>query len=128
MFSSHYETVGLVASSVGTSHMPTHPILRTAAVVLISAITFASCGGSGSGGDAAGFCRRWDKVIDQVQSGELNSTGELLDAIQPSALGDPGGDLGEYRALFEDSIRNGTNEDALLYTDLITSLCDEVSR
>ena len=108
--------------------MPLHLILRNTAVVLISVIAFASCGGSGSGGDAAGFCRRWDKMLDQVQSGELNSTGELLNAIQPSALGNPGGDLGEYRALFEDSIRNGTNEDALLYTDLITSLCDEVSR
>jgi hypothetical protein len=107
--------------------MPMHIIIRHAAPVLISAIALVGCSGSGAGGDAAGFCRRWGKMLTQVESGELNSTGELLDAIQPSTLGDPGGDLSEYRALFEDAIRIGTNEDALLYTDLITSLCAEVS-
>jgi hypothetical protein len=107
--------------------MSIRPITRSVALVLILITALSSCGSGGSGGDAAGFCRRWDKFLDRVQSGELNSTGELLDAIQPSTLGDPGGDLSEYRALFEDSIRNGTNEDALLYTDLITSLCDDVS-
>lgn len=107
--------------------MPGYPVLRNAVLVLISVIALASCGTSGSGGDTAGFCRRWDETLERAQSGELNSTGELLDAIQPSTLGDPGGDLSEYRALFEDSIRNGTNEDALLYTELITSICDDIS-
>lgn len=107
--------------------MSIRPITKRAALVLILITALSSCGSSGGGGDSAGFCRRWDKLLDRVQSGELNSTGKLLDAIQPSTLGDPGGDLSEYRALFEDSIRNGTNEDALLYTDLITSLCDDIS-
>ena len=98
--------------------------LLSVAVFCLTSLSLVSC--SGSGGNVEGFCRRWYDTLDQVTSGSINSTEQLLDAISVSNLGDPGGELSEYRRAFEAAVRNGTNEDAALYTDLINSFCAEL--
>jgi hypothetical protein len=90
-------------------------------VVFIAAST--SLPACSSGGDSAGFCRRWNEVLDQVNSGAISSSEELLSAIEPSKLGDPGGTLSEMRNRFEQAIRVGTNEEATQFTELINSAC-----
>ena len=77
-----------------------------------------------SGGDAEGFCRRWSKVIERVNAQEINSAEELLSAISKTSLGDPGGSYSNLRDSFENEIRNGTNEEAVKYTNQISDLCD----
>ena len=91
-----------------------------------SLVLFSSCGFD-AGGDSAGFCRRWDKVLDEVQSNEIDSTGDLLDAISASNLGDPGGDLSTARSRFESAIRHGSTAEATSLTNRISELCAEIS-
>ena len=93
----------------------------TMLLVIPTLLVTASCSG---GGDADGFCRRWSKVMERLEAKEINSTEELLFAISKSSLGDPGGAYGNLRDSFENEIRNGTNEEAVTYTNQISDLCD----
>jgi hypothetical protein len=88
-------------------------------------ISLSACS---SGGDSAGFCRRWNDVLDQLDSGAISNTEELLSAIEPSNLGDPGGTLSELRNSFEQAIRVGTNTEATQFTDLIISACADIQQ
>jgi len=90
-------------------------------LTLPALLVTASCS---SGGDAEGFCRRWSKVMERVTADEINSTEELLSAISKTRLGDPGGSYSELRDSLENEFRNGTNEDAVMYTNMISDLCD----
>jgi len=99
---------------------------RRGSVLLIGCTLMLVTGCSGSGGTSSGFCGRWDAVLADVDNGRINSESELLEAIAPSSLGDPGGELSNLRSAFENSIRNGTNEQALRYTSLITEACDSL--
>lgn len=94
--------------------------------VIISLTLVSGCG-LDAGGNSSGFCRRWDKVLDRVQSNEIDSTSDLLDAISASNLGDPGGMLSTYRSQFESAIRGGSAAEAASLTDRITDLCVEVT-
>jgi hypothetical protein len=89
-------------------------------LTLPALLVTASCS---SGGDAEGFCRRWSKVMERVNASEIKSTEELLSAISKSSLGDPGGSFSELRDSLENEIQNGTNEDAVMYTNMISDLC-----
>ena len=91
--------------------------------LIAASISLSACS---SGGDSAGFCRRWYEVLDQVNSGAISSSGELLSAIEPSKLGDPGGTLSEMRNRFEQAIRVGTNEEATQLTELISGACADI--
>lgn len=88
-------------------------------------ISLSACS---SGGDTAGFCRRWNEVLDRVNSGAISSNEELLAAIEPSSLGNPGGALGELRNSFEQAIRVGTNAEATQFTELIISACADIQQ
>ena len=90
-------------------------------LIIPALLVTASCS---SGGDAVGFCRRWSKVMEQVNAQEINSTEKLLSAISRTSLGDPGGPYSNLRDSFENEIRNGTNEEAVKYTNQISDLCD----
>ena len=92
-------------------------------VFIAVSISLPACS---SGGDSAGFCRRWIEVLDQVNSGAISSSEELLSAIEPSKLGDPGGQLSEMRNRFEQAIRVGTNAEATQFTELISSACTDI--
>lgn len=95
--------------------------------VHVGCAVMGATGCSGSGGTADGFCRRWESLLTEVDNGRINSEPELLEAIQPSSLGDPGGELSKLRSAFETSIRTGTNEQALRYTSLISEACYSLS-
>lgn len=79
-----------------------------------------------SGGDQAGFCRRWDKVLDNVSSGKIANTAELVAAVSRSRLGDPGGTLSSLRQSFEEAITSGTTEEATQLTQVISDYCAEI--
>lgn len=96
---------------------------QTTIYLFLLTVTAASCS---SGGDVAGFCRRWDRVLERTSDGSISSTSELLDAVSADKLGDPGGTLSSMRQGFENAIQNGTNEEALQYTQMISDYCSEV--
>lgn len=96
---------------------------ETIIYLILLTVTAASCS---SGGDVAGFCRRWDKVLERTSDGLISSTSDLLDAVSAGKLGDPGGTLSSMRQGFENAIKNGTNEEALQYTQMISDYCSEV--
>ncbi len=77
-----------------------------------------------NGGNADGYCRRWSKVMERVNANEINSAEEFLSAISKRSLGDPGGSYSNLRDSLENENRNGTNEDAVKYTNMISDLCD----
>ena len=99
--------------------------MRKLLFVGLAAISI-SLSGCSAGGDSAGFCRRWNEVLDRVNSGDISSSEELLSAIKPSELGDPGGTLSELRKGFEQAIRGGTNEEAMQSTGMISDYCAEI--
>ena len=62
-------------------------------------------------------------MMERVNTGEIDSTEELLSAISTSNLGNPGGLYSDLRDSLEYEIRNGTSERAAMYTNQISDLC-----